>query len=48
MDGLKWHGVFSVKFSDVQMGLFALRFKSMGVIMRWQGNKFISRALSPN
>ncbi len=36
MDGRKWHGIVSVKVGDVRLGLFALKFKALGLIAGWQ------------
>ena len=36
MDGRKWHGVLSVKVGDGRVGLFAFKFKTLGILMGWR------------
>lgn len=36
MDGRKWHGTLSAKLGDARVGLFALKFKNLGLIIGWQ------------
>lgn len=35
MDGKRWHGVLSAKVGDVRVGLFAYKFKTLGIIAGW-------------
>lgn len=37
MDGRKWHGVLTAKVGDARVGLFAFKFKDLGIIVGWQG-----------
>jgi hypothetical protein len=37
MDGRKWHGVLSAKVGDVRVGLFAFKFKTVGILVGWRG-----------
>jgi len=36
MDGRKWHGVLSAKLREFRVGIFAFKFKTMGVIVGWR------------
>jgi len=36
MDGRKWHGVLSAQVGDVRIGLFALGFRDLGLIVGWR------------
>lgn len=36
MDGRKWHGVLSVKAGDIRIGVFAFKFKTIGIIAGWR------------
>lgn len=36
MDGRSWHGVLSAKIGDVRVGLFAFKFKTLGIIVGWR------------
>ncbi len=35
MDGKSWHGILSFKAGDVRVGLFAFKFKTLGIIAGW-------------
>lgn len=36
MDGRSWHGILSAKVGDLRVGLFAFKFKTLGIIAGWR------------